>query len=582
MSSNPRRTHRKRASVLRLSSDTTSTLPEYITVGGWSREDDDSDQPPDYPDSAEEADEDTDSDGSPASKVYVPPLPHVLPSARPRGATDASRRTRTRTRIGGGNRPTRTIHEVLETSARGLSMRIQGRDKQAKWAEDLAEISRGVDGLFDDSRLVASSSTTTIEQSISCSLPSSSPPPQLYRQRRRPSMLELRHTSDSQPHLHLSYGDRSDLVSPPPRAVTQYVASTADRDAITLPSTLGLRVPSSTHSAADRRPSSEMSTLHAPLSSPRLTDRPLEPSTPAYNMLSSIRHSTNHLLPVQFTAQLTKHEHKYRAERYTPTLVAGYQEVQITRYTAHRHARPLFPLSHAKTTHHDPPHRPMTPPTEESSSSSSETCTTKRTILSLRRILDEQPAPVPRAVRPPPFLLPRTPAPVAEAETSTATASISRLFTKAKHSSSTRPPSPPRVSAMKHPSPAGSQGVRARRLRPRLRRSSTPKRISFAELPESYAGTRPGGGSTKFRDKKGRRGKERVGKGKGEEQEAEGSVGSGWWSGWLVSPGGLGAGGYGAGAARHEERMEDRLSRNWGGRMAGTGFGSSGLDEWAM
>ena len=92
-----RRTHRKRISALRLSSDTTSTLPEYIPTGGWSQTTTTTttttttsgtgrpgvqalapahfgihnqgvetplDLPPDYPDSAEEADEDTDSESA--------------------------------------------------------------------------------------------------------------------------------------------------------------------------------------------------------------------------------------------------------------------------------------------------------------------------------------------------------------------------------------------------------------------------------------------------------------------------------------------------------------------------------------
>ena len=58
--------HRKRLSALRLSSDSTvTTLPPYTSPpwnGHASLDMSDSDRPPDYPDSAEEADEDTDSD----------------------------------------------------------------------------------------------------------------------------------------------------------------------------------------------------------------------------------------------------------------------------------------------------------------------------------------------------------------------------------------------------------------------------------------------------------------------------------------------------------------------------------------
>ncbi|KAH9938087.1 uncharacterized protein B0H18DRAFT_1112276 [Fomitopsis serialis] len=72
--------HRKRISALRLSSDSTvTTLPPY-TSPPWSRhaslDMSDSDKPPDYPDSAEEADADTDSDED--DLVYVqPPLPNL-------------------------------------------------------------------------------------------------------------------------------------------------------------------------------------------------------------------------------------------------------------------------------------------------------------------------------------------------------------------------------------------------------------------------------------------------------------------------------------------------------------------------
>ncbi|KAF5387681.1 hypothetical protein D9615_000753 [Tricholomella constricta] len=666
MASNlPRRTHRKRVSALRLSSDTTSTLPEYITVGGWHREDDDlSDRPPDYPDSAEEADEDTDTS---AASLYVPP---PLPNSAP--ATSARRQRRLishrRRHSAATNDPyldsllARSVHalemsntllqssmstqtslstifavdspadEVLETSARGLSMRIQGqgRDTQAKWADDLAEISREVEGLFGEDEEAASSSSK-IEPSLSSSLPSSSPPPQLYRQRRRPSLLDLRGTSEpNKPYLQLSYQDRSALVSPPPRALTQYVASTSDPDAITLPSTLGLRVPSSSHSATDRRPhEASAPSLHAPLSSPQLMDRLLEPSTPAYNMLASFVNrasSSGSSTPSSslITSPLpsflstsrrssrntsTSTERSDRPTRSSPLSKKSKlpESSRTDTHAADRASRSLTPKQILTSL----PHRPMTPPTEESSSCSSDSCPAKRTVLSLRKILDEQPPPAPPERPPPPaFLLPRTPAPVAEAGTSTATASISRLFTKAKHSSSTRPPSPPRQSAMKQqqqqhasssssspgggsgggtpsPSPtvlsipdllgvAGNSGAGG--LSTPSSGRSTPKRISFAELPESYAESRPGGSSARFRDKQGRRSKGR-GKGKGKEKE---EAGGGWWSGWLVSTSPVGTGAFGS---RHEERMEDRLSRTWGGRMAGAGAGAgfgSGLDEWAM
>lgn len=436
---------------------------------------------------------------------------------------------------------------------------------------------------------------------MSSSLPTSSPLSQFYRQRRRPSLLDIRDVSA--PQLRFSHLDRSALISPPPRALTHYVASTADGDPITLPSTLGLRAPSSSHPSTDWRPEASQLSLHAPLSSPRLTDRPLEPSTPAYNMLSSFVHQTpfsSSSTPSSFTPSLPSFlSSSRRSSRTTSTSTSTERNDIRSRSSgrgAHkspdscrrldgpasidRSSRSLTP----KQIIHSLPHRPMTPPTEESSNSS-DGCPAKLTVLSLRKILDEQPAPSPPTPperRRPPAFHPRTPAPVAEAGTSTATASVSRLFTKGQHSSSTRPPSPPRHSAMKQspavtPSPSPTTlsvpdffGVRVLGGSTPSSGRSTPKRISFAELPESYAGSRPGGSSFKFRDKKRR--KSRLDKGKGKEETLSG----GWWKGWLIS-----ASSVGPGAARHEERMEDRLSRNLGGRMGPTGFGS-GLDEWAM
>jgi hypothetical protein len=225
----------------------------------------------------------------------------------------------------------------------------------------------------------------------------------------------------------------------------------------------------------------------------------------------------------------------------------------------------------------------LTPPTEESSSS--ESGPAKLTIQSLRKILDEQPQPPePPRLRPPAFL-PRTPAPVAQAGTSTATASVSRLFTKAKHSSSTRPPSPPPHSAMKQSTP-NSNGARtpsSLSVTTSIRSTSapssgwsTPKRISFAKLPESYAESRPEGSSSKFRDrdKKGRRAGRSGEDKKGKDRAGE----SGWWSAWLLGAAGPHA--QGVNTLRNEERMEDRLSRSWSGRM-GPGFGPT-LDDWAI
>jgi len=105
---------------------------------------------------------------------------------------------------------------------------------------------------------------------------------------------------------------------------------------------------------------------------------------------------------------------------------------------------------------------------------------------------------------------------------------------------------------------------------------STPKRISFAELPESYAGSKPDGAPSKFRDKL--KGKERArgaarakGKGKGKGRDEEDG---GWWTGWLLGAAGTGSGaGLSMGASR-EERMR---GPGWSARP---GYVGGGWEEW--
>ena len=228
----------------------------------------------------------------------------------------------------------------------------------------------------------------------------------------------------------------------------------------------------------------------------------------------------------------------------------------------------------------------------------------------------------------PPVFLPRTPVPVADAGTSTATASISRLYTKGTHSSSTYAPSPPRQSALKRSSPAISRtasDVETSSSHPPTPTTlslpdlmskvllggggngssapssgqSTPnsKRISFAELPESYASTRPP--SQRFKDKQTRKRKRNPktagdggggggggGGGSAAAADAKGKVKGegqlgGWWAGWLTGGGDdAEVNVFGTNVARHEERMEDRMTRSWGGRM-NAGFGG-GFDDWAV
>ncbi|TFK55428.1 hypothetical protein OE88DRAFT_617055 [Heliocybe sulcata] len=241
--------------------------------------------------------------------------------------------------------------------------------------------------------------------------------------------------------------------------------------------------------------------------------------------------------------------------------------------------------------HYSPPPlpRPMTPPIEELSSASTNSTDSQpdvsRTLQTLRKILDDQPRPP----EPPPStvaaprrasFMPKSPPPAPASGTSTATASVSRLFTKGTHHSSTRPPSPPRHSSLKQrsepptpvtasPSLLGipgspfSDGARSVASSGR----STPKRISFAELPESYGGSKPGGPeAAKYPGKRGRRKKK-------EGSESEG--GAGWWTGWLLGANGTYGG---TGMSMSVEGAGEGAGRGWGGKAR---FGGP-MDEWGI
>lgn len=707
-SSSPRRTHRKRISALRLSSDTTSTLPEYFPVG-WHPQPSlgeengtEEDRPPDYPDSAEEADEDTDTD---SNAVYVPHLPSPA-TPLPRANTSPPRRSKrllpthkrrqssqnqfipqkepndpyldsllersvhalemsntllqssisTQTSLSTILAPDTPGDSSLEARAIGLSSRIRDTwDARETWADDLEEITRNVEGLFgnDPDSDLRRHSLRSSEGSVSCSLPSSSSF-SMRRNRRTPS-LDLRQASDSfTPGLHYSQQSRANLISPPPRALTQYVASTQDAESILLPSTIGLRSPPSLHHSSDWRPLNNLASssttsllstasFSTSLLPPKLTDKPLEPSTPAYNMLSSFVYrapsSETSTPSTSFTSSfMTRRRDSSNASSSTERSSGNGNARRSSSPVSHRkaadriHRQDRYPVVGSGSSQ-TPKRgvsplgiRPMTPPAEESSSSS-DGCLAKRTVQSLRKIMDDQPLPaatlgsMSRTKIPhgqhlrPPLFLPRTPVPVADAGTSTATASISRLYTKGTHSSSTRAPSPPRQSALKRSSPSISRTASDLETShpptpttlslPDLvskvllgggsassSGQSTPnsKRISFAELPESYASTRPP--SQRFKDKQTRkrnRGRKTASGGDGGggssaadakgKAKGEGQLGGGWWAGWLTG-GGAEVNVFGTNLARHEERLEDRMTRSWGGRM-NSAFGG-GLDEWAV
>ncbi|KAA1466522.1 hypothetical protein DENSPDRAFT_39838 [Dentipellis sp. KUC8613] len=333
-STSPRRKHRKRFSLSHLSSDTSATLPEYSSVTPpWrstpvertrEREDLPYDRPPDYPQSADEADEDTDSSVGSASS-HISPLP-LSPTHQRRFRTPTSSRRRpshrrstsaststdpfldsllersvhalemsnallqssmsTHTSLSTflASEPSTAADHALEASARGLSSRISSnRSFHESWMDDIDSISRGVDDVLavpDESK-----------DAVSRSLPTSS----LMHSRMRARGPQHRSSNDlsvhggscsalssttdltlpdpDAPHLRLSARppSRDQLVAPAPRAMTLYVESDADPSAISLPSTLGLRSSSSTFLPHNTHESHRPPDLSPPRAGPSTT-----------------------------------------------------------------------------------------------------------------------------------------------------------------------------------------------------------------------------------------------------------------------------------------------------------------------
>ncbi|KAK2465919.1 hypothetical protein APHAL10511_001560 [Amanita phalloides] len=806
------KTHRNRYSLSHLSSETTATLPEYAAASteawphplpargvqqpragkafsgpeGWP-----SDRPPDYPDSADEADEETDSVAGDrvvygGSTISLPPL--LVPASHAqrrhfkRYSSSISPPGRypnnyhqhyTHSYSHRNNRhhphrssylhfqrfkssaalslpsPTddpyldslleRSVHALemsntllqssistqtslskllkapmveastidtlseedgldqLKEGTKGLTKRIYvGEERKGKWVDALEKIRNGVDRLLVEGEAKANRAreesgweptrhrvrnangvkiddeNAAGQSAVSSSLPILSSMPGRRACKRRPSQLELQNSSKTcVPRLTYTPQNRSRLISPAPRAMTQYVvACSADAESITLPSTLGMRT---------------QTVVKLP-----------EPPTPAYNMLTSFVRRAPSSMPSSVSSSpsvpmLTSLMMRRRSNSVTSILSSGALARMTGRGSSIDDSCLLPPPSPELFRGRTPrpaaspaPHRPMTPPTEEStsSSSSSESLIAKQTVMSLRKILDQQAAKSDSTLnasshrhtsRRAPAFLPMTPVPAPQVSTSNATASISRLFTKAIHTSSTRPPSPPRHSALKNgngsrssisamqqadasasmpaarePSDSGAstgQIYANGRMNPLLRINvakaqlgmlpelvsagvarafgtvrangastpssgqSTPKRISFAELPE---GSRPEGQSSMFKDRQAQRRRRRLMNGRGragtvfypegENIESEGRglgeaweagsppIGGGWWPGWFGGGGGVGSALAGMGGSsggmyvsRYEDRMEERLDRSWSGlgRLeAAPGFG--GLDDWAV
>ncbi|KAF4601276.1 hypothetical protein EYR38_005928 [Pleurotus pulmonarius] len=739
----PRR-HRKRFSAIRLSSDTTTTLPEYTARAQQQLESIlPSDRPPDYPDSAEEGDADTSSEASVSGShtasntlVYVPQhyssqsahssprRPHYRrPGSGHKRKYPSPKTPRTRSRGGSVSHtsPTprndeedpyldalleRSVHALemsnvllqssistqtslstilaspdtrhgdreLEARALGLSSRIRGNKVVHRgWAEDLDEIGRDVEDLFEggsgseNDALQGRSAVRRAHRerqnrgsldSISSSLPTTSEIMGNRHYRRRPS-LDIRSPStsstirsDDAPQLRLSHNGRNQLVASIPRPLTQYIESTEDPSIFHIPSTLGLRNGPSVRSAPASETShftgsycespspyrsssycqtpsmtvtspspSEPNLIYPAASSshntksastsylPIVTDTTPAPSTPAYNMLSSFVYKPRAAQSCSSTPS------SFIGSSFLSAALSRRSSSNTPKSTRRscspsRSNKPGKPLGHtrnevvetangstmsrSRSTTPKPLHLPtpasiqrsMTPPTEESSSSDDGAA--QKTIDSLRKILDVHPSTSPpagrshsssshsingRRLKRPQFVI--SPPPKVEAGASTATASISRLYTKAKHTSSTRPPSPPRYSSLKGgssgrntPLTPGSPGGSSGR--------TTPKRISFAELPEGF----PGIGGSKI-----------GGKGKGREtrrkESEESSRGPSWWATWLLGGSLSDDGGSPTRASTSKASLGEggpssmgvgTLTKSWGPRV---GIGG-GFEEWGV
>ena len=649
-----KRPHRKRFSVTRLSTDTTATLPAYPRT-----ENPPDDRPPDYPESANEADADTD---------YSTSDDTLLPLASPPRRLHAHRRRYSASQA--VSSPTdpyldallaRSVHALemsnallqssisthsslstvlavdtpvvessLEARARNLSSRIGvNSDVHANWLDDLAVISEHFTA-DSDSRPDALGLSLSHDDPISRSLPVGPSPLQLRarRHRRNRSSTDLRQVTEEttgldEPHLRLSNWPRSRLISPAPRCITQYVESNADPDTILLPSTLGLRSTSSAHVPPGM---SSPTSLSYP--SPSLPHTTLaEPSTTAYTLLSSFitrRSSTSSTTSPPSSCSHSEHyftrstDTATNSSRASNTAASSRTRTPFSNPMRSRTCKrlltpPLVPPSLVLPT------RTLTPPTEDpslsslSSSSSSNHSSDPHpnpvlSVQALRKILDDQPKSPPmsrsqsegRVPRRPTFL-PRTPLPAPTLGTSTATASVSRLFTKPVHMHSGSPSREPRPSALKSGSrtpqspmsvdgflsPGRSTGAGGSS---ESSARSTPKRISFADLPEPYGSERGGGSGRGFEKRSSaRRGRKRSGKGQGKGKGKgkskvdaldDGSDGSdeddekGWWARLLLGPTHSRA----LSLGRPEDRIEARIARGLGSRG---GFGG-GIEDWAV
>lgn len=613
----PRRTHRKRYSASKLSSETIPTLPEYSSPPRWPNtvssvllEGEESDSPPDYPAATAEGDADTEDDQDisyvsqhlvTASKRRSPsyirrrkrsmPLPpppvdpfldtllersvHALELSNALLQSSISAQTSLSTLLSPvENEPDRT----LEVRARNLSTRIRvNSGVHTTWTDHLDDISKGVDKLLDNS------SASSDEGAVSRSLPTPSPPE--LRHRRKPSLLELNGSSSSSSQLQYSHPVRDKLIAPPPRALTQFVESSTDPELIILPSTLGLRSSPSTTDLRSQFSEHLLQTMHSQSSGSTSEPNRYNGSS-AYYLLSNLaKRSNSSATSSRLFGSPTRRgsESTECTERGSTSSPSSVRTIQHGRAQSRMQASPS--QSSPKQLPIPAPHPQLEPLASSSDSVSSTENSCFRTMQSLRRILDNQPSSLSvndisgkqRRPRTPSFL-PVTPPPAPVSATSTATASISRLLTKGRHTLSTRPPSPPAHSSLKvrsvPPTPAPSpstlsladvvgNGVAKAIGSSTPSPASTPKRISFAKLPEPYSSSRPG--PSKLREKKAKK------RAKCVKSKREGES-TGWFKTWFGD--GLMTGPL---TGRwQDDRFEDRMGRGW----SRPGYGT--VDDWAM
>ncbi|CDO73827.1 hypothetical protein BN946_scf185015.g156 [Trametes cinnabarina] len=454
----------------------------------------------------------------------------------------------------------------LEQRAHLLTSRIHSnRDLHESWMDDLDQISRGVEGLVRGSDAEDSGADEPgarpiarprrLEEPVSQSLPAGGISERIQRKQIRRASQDFRQGSSGSgstagANLQLSAHDRRAFVAPAPRAITMYIDSSEAADAIALPATLGVRPtsrppPTPLPSQTSFSSTVSLSSDHAPIQEPqdeerkRVVDMLASFVMPRSSMTNppsvSSSPSSSSLLRRRDSSSSSRTVKKGRASKSPPP------SLQIDTPSNLR-SRSLTPNRGSPVTRQP---RPLTPPIEElstsSTSSDSHTLHVDRTVESLRQILEKQrsasqssgsKATAPSSLPRPSILSPPTVAPVLG--TSNATASVSRLFTKARHTTSTRPPSPPRQSSMKGrsrpstplspsaPSLAGSSrtdtptpspsllsvpdvfggvlgGGRSRSGPPTPSGSSTPKRISFAEpLEPPYSSSKVEGSSSGF------------------------------------------------------------------------------------